>query len=260
MSQLSVGEHQMVLQLGLDYQRGDDETKQVFIRDSLVRIFEPFLLHWRLCPQEVGIMPGNRNGDVMTPAGVWQRGKKILASGFSEAAAGIIYAFEDHPVTQHIAKHTIAATSTDEFGTYTLHTVKVAPGGWTHSNQFCYMVKSGAKCSDDDLPCIDGRINTDAILKDPKNIGLAKYNAEGMIYRVFPYWVLEAYPIWLSDCFQSASNQAMQVQEGTGRNIMYINPLLLFAPAVLREIASSAPTGSDPTGTYGPDPSQSHHT
>ena len=202
MTQLSQADHQMVLQLGLDYQRGDHESKQVFIRDQLVTIFEPHLLNWRLLPQQVGIMPGNRNSDVMTPTGVWLRGKRILASGFSEAAAGILYAFEDHPVNQHIAKHTIAATSTDEFGTYTLHTVKVGPGGWTHSNQFCYMVKSGAKCSDADIPCIDGRINTDAILKDPKNVGLSKYNAEGMIYRVFPYWVEEAYPIGCRTVFR----------------------------------------------------------
>ena len=224
MTQLSPADHQRVLVLGLDYRRGDHESKQVYIRDQLVTIFAKHLLHWRLLPQQVGIMPGNRNSsDEMTPTGVWLRGKRILASGFSVAAAGTLYAFEDHPIHQHIAKHTIEATSTDEFGTYALHTVKVGPGNWTHSNQFCYMVKEGTKCSDDDIPCIDGRINSESILADPKNVGLSKYNAEGMIYRVFPYWVEEAYT-WLSDCFQSASNQEMQVQEGTGCIIMYVNP------------------------------------
>ena len=176
-------------------------------------------------------MPGNRNSDVMTSKGVWLRGKRILASGFSKAAAGTLYAFEDHPVKQHIAKHTIAATNTDEFGTFNLTTVKVGPGNWTHSNQFSNMVKERTKCSDDDIPCIDGRINSDVILKDTKNVGLSEYIAEGVIYIVFPHWVEESYP-WLSDCFQSASNQEQQVQEGTGCSIMYINPFFLFAPAV----------------------------
>ena len=98
------------------------------------------MLKWRLFPDEVGIHPGNRNSDVMTAMGVWLRGKKILASGFSKASIGTLYAFEDHPLEQHIAKHTIAVTNADEFGTFDLTTVKVGPANWTHSNQFNNMV------------------------------------------------------------------------------------------------------------------------
>ena len=256
MSKLSPVDHQKVLQLGLDFRRGDDASKQVFIRDELAAIFDKWLLKMRLFCEEVGIHPGNRDTDVITAMGVWLRGSKIIASGFSKAAIGTLYAFEDHPTRQHIAKHTIGVTNTDEFGTFDLATLKVGPANWTHSNQFVNMVKCGTKCSDPDIPCIDGRIDSDAILKDPRNVRLSDYIKEGMYYRVFPYWVEDAYD-WLPELFQSASNQEQQVQEGTGfsnvyKSIVFVCSCFFTEDGILRSdrVRSdrnlSGPTRADP--------------
>ena len=52
------------------------------------------------------------------------------------------------------------------------------------------------------------------------NGGLSEYINVGMYYRVFPYWVEQAYE-WLPDLFQTACNQEQQVQEGTGFSNVY---------------------------------------
>ena len=90
MSKLSTADHQKVLQLGLDFRKGNDESKQVYIRDQLVAIFDKWLLSMRLHPDEVGIHPGNRTSDEITSNGVWIRGRKIIASGFSFASMGTL--------------------------------------------------------------------------------------------------------------------------------------------------------------------------
>ena len=214
-SKLSPSAHQAMLQLGLDFRKGTDDSKQVFIRDEAGRHLSDFMLEMRLHPHEVGIHPGNRNKEKITARGVWIRGGKIIASGFSFEAMGKLYAFEDHPIKRHIAKHTVAVTKGDEFGTYDVMTVRVGPGNWTHSNQFSYMVECRSKCSDPNIPCIEGHIDSDKILQDPMNIRLSEYINEGMIWNVSPSWVGEAYE-WMPKLFQSAGNQEQQVQEGSG--------------------------------------------
>ena len=214
-SKLSPSVHQAMLQLGLDFRKGTDDSKQVFIRDEAARHLLKFMLEMRLHPREVGIHPGNRDEEVITPRGVWLRGGKIIASGFSFEAMGKLYAFEDHPINRHIAKHTVAVTMSDEFGDFDLMEVRVGPGNWTHSNQFAFQVERRTKCSDPNIPCIDGHIDSDKILSDPRNIRLSQYINEGMVWLVFPHWVEDVYP-WMPKLFQSAGNQEMQVQEGTG--------------------------------------------
>jgi hypothetical protein len=227
MLRLSPKDHQAVLALGLDFEKGNDQSKQVFIRDQLDMIFGPFLLKMRLHPHEVGIHPFNRDRESMTASGVWIRGSRVIASGFSFAAMGKLWAFEDHPVTKHISKHTVEATTSVEFGNFEEVTVKVGPANWTHCNQFVAMVVDRASCSHPDIPCIDGRIDSDSILRDPKNIRLSQYVDEGMIYHVFPSWVEEQYA-WMPNVFQSACNQEQQVQEGTGFGHVYIVPSCCF--------------------------------
>ena len=204
-----------MLHLGLDFRKGTDDSKQVFIRDEAARHLFDFMLKMRLHPHEVGIHPGNRNKEGITPRGVWIRGGRIIASGFSHKAMGTLYAFEDHPTKRHIAKYTVEATKSDEFGNYDLMAVKVGPANCTHTNQFAHQVDCRAKCSNPKIPTIDGRIDRDKILSDPKNIRLRQYIEKGVIWYVFPHWVEEMYD-WMPRLFQSASNQEMQVQECTG--------------------------------------------
>ena len=119
MMRLSAAEHQTVLAMGLDYQKGDEGTKQVYIRDQLDSIFTRFFIKMRLLSHEVGIHPGNRDDDVITPIGCWTRGARVVASGFSHTAIGKLWAFEDHPVKKHIAKHTVEATKVPSSATLT---------------------------------------------------------------------------------------------------------------------------------------------
>ena len=74
----------------------------------------------------------------MTANGVWIRGARVVASGFSFSAIGAPYAFEDHPTKQHIAKDSVDNTKGAEFGTFDVQSVKVGPANWTHCNQFVY--------------------------------------------------------------------------------------------------------------------------
>ena len=215
LSKLAPAQHQQMLKLGIDFRKGTDESKQVFIRDEAARHLAKFMLKMRLQPLSVGIHPGDRDKEGMTPRGVWLRGGKIIASGFSFEAMGKLYAFEDHPINRHIAKHTVAVTMSDEFGDFDLMEVRVGPGNWTHSAMFCRMVECRSKCSDANIPCIEGRIDSDKILNDPMNIRLSEYINDGMVWLVFPYWVEELYE-WMPELFQSASNQEQQVQEGSG--------------------------------------------
>ena len=216
LSKLAPSAHQQMLKLGIDFRKGTDESKQVFIRDEAASILAKFMLKMRLHSSNVGIHPANRDTETITPRGVWIRGAKIVASGFSFAAMGKLYAFEDHPVKRHIAKHTVSITKSDEWGDFDIMEVRAGPGNWTHSAQFCRMVECRSKCSaDSGLPCIDGRIDSDKILNGPMNIRLSEYLRDGMHWLVFPHWVEEVYE-WMPELFQSASNQEQQVQEGSG--------------------------------------------
>ena len=206
-------------QLGLEYRMGTELTKQVFIRDEAAEHLSDCIIPMRLHPGEVGIHPGNRDTEKIVSSGVYVRGDKIIASGFSHAAMGKLYAFEDHPTKRHIAKYTVECTRSDELGSYDLSSVKVGPGNCTHTNQFAQAVDCRAKCSHPRIPCIDGRIDREKILQDPRNIRLKQYIEKGVIWYVFPHWVEELYP-WMPKLFQSASNQEQQVQEGTGSSIV----------------------------------------
>ena len=106
-------------------------------------------------------------------------------------------------------------TKSDEFADYDENEWIVGPTNWTHSNQFVLMVAKRAKCSDPNVPTIDGHIDSDKILNDPTNSRLSEYLNEGVTATVFPYWVEETYE-WMPELFQSASNQEQQVQEGSG--------------------------------------------
>ena len=109
-----------MLKLGIDFRKGTDESKQVFIRDEAASILAKFMLRMRLHSSNVGIHPANRDTETIAPRAVWIRGAKIVASGFSFAAMGKLYAFEDHPVKRHIAKHTVSITKSDEWGNFDL--------------------------------------------------------------------------------------------------------------------------------------------
>ena len=215
-TRLSSADHRHVQKLCSEFQVADEKTKQVYIRDQLDEVFSPFYVKWRLTPKEVGIHPGNRDGDRMTPSGVWVRGERIINSGFSVIAIGRRWAFEDNPKTKHIEQHTLEVTSGDNrFATFVKGEVKVGPANWTHSNQFVCMVVDETVCDYRGLPCTDGRIDSGHIRKDPRNKRLDDYIKNGMIFDVFPSWVEEAYPT-IPIIFQSACNQEQQVQEGEG--------------------------------------------
>ena len=213
MSSLSQKDHNRVNELGLIYARGDNNTKIVWLRDSLAIIFKVVLICMRLLPHEVGIHPANRTTEGITAIGIWRRGRKVIAGGFSHTAIGKLWAFEDHPIKRHIVKHTVAKTVGDEFGNLDIGDVKVGQANWTHCNQFVNQVVCRAVCSDPETPCVDGRINSEAIFKDPANVLLHEYAKQGMNYTVFPSWVEEEFP-WMPDLFQVAANQEMQVQDG----------------------------------------------
>ena len=95
--QLPAEDHQKVRQLILEFEKADDDTKQVFIRDALNEIFAKHIMDWRCLPKQLGIHPENRDHDLMSPAGAWLRGRRIVNSGFSPLARGTVWAFEDHP-------------------------------------------------------------------------------------------------------------------------------------------------------------------
>ena len=204
-----------VMMLGLDFEKADDKSMFVYIRDELVKEFTPHMLDMRLHPGEVGINPSNRTSGDITATGVRLRGKRVLASGFSYQAIGTPYAFEDHPKKRHIAQHTVLMTERPEFAKYDPDKIKVGSANWTHCNQFCGMVEQGTVCSDPGIPTIDGRIDTHKILSAPGNIRMSEYINRGMNWKVFPYWVAEKYP-FMPALFATAGNQEQQVGQGEG--------------------------------------------
>ena len=100
---VSGSEHAKVMKLGMDFQAGNERSTNTFIPDELVLIFNPHLINMRLEAHEVGVHPVNRNDDEITHLGVWDRGVKVIKSGFSFTAIGMPYVFEDNPKTSHIA-------------------------------------------------------------------------------------------------------------------------------------------------------------
>ena len=88
MSSLSQKDHNRVNELGLIYARGDESTKIVWVRDSLAILFKAELISMRLLPHEVGIHPANRTTEGITAIGIWRRGRKVIAGGFSHTAIG----------------------------------------------------------------------------------------------------------------------------------------------------------------------------
>ena len=150
MPSLKAEEHAAVQRLCLEYLSGDEHSaKHVSIRDDLADIFAPYILNWRLHPDQVGIHPQNRDGtEEMTADACVLRGKKIVASGFSFAAIGDLWSFEENPVTQAITKHTHSVLASDKGFAPPCEVIKVGPGNWTHSNQFVRMVQHCATCSD----------------------------------------------------------------------------------------------------------------
>ena len=211
---LGEADHEKVKRLGLEFQKANDEAKNVFIRDELDTIFAPHQMKWRLHPWELGIHPVNRDWTPMTAPGCTLRGGKILQSGFSYQAMGKLWGFEDHPQTKFIEKNTIKITSSDErWHKVTPGDIRAAPTNWTHSNCFVNMVIQGVKCDDPSIPCKDGHIDTTKIETDPKNFRLFEYAKKGMVWNIFPYWVEAQYP-WIPLVYQAACNQEQQVQEG----------------------------------------------
>jgi hypothetical protein len=217
MQRLPQIDHEKMLQIGIDFRKRSDDTKQVFLRDEALRCLSKVVRKMNLRAHQIGIHPGNRDTEKMTSRGVWLRGGKIIQSGFSFEAMGKLYAFEDHPTHRHIAKHTMSVTQSDEFADYDENEWIVGPTNWSHSNQFARMVGSRTKCFDPNVPCIDGHIDSDKILNDPMNIRLSEYLNDGVVALVFPFWVEVTYE-WMPELFQSASNQEQQVQEGSGFN------------------------------------------
>ena len=66
--------HHRVMMLGLDFEKADDKSMFVYIREELVIEFAEHLLDMRLHPREVGIIPSNRTTGDITATGVWVRG------------------------------------------------------------------------------------------------------------------------------------------------------------------------------------------
>ena len=169
-TRLTDEQHAQVRSLTLEYSKGDEKTKQVYIRDQLDELLRPYVMRWRLMPKEIGIHPANRDGAAMTAFAAQLRGARILESGFSAQAIGKVWCVEDHPRSRHIEKHTLNVTSSDSaFGSYEAGTVRVGPLNWTHSNQFVAMVMDRAPCDYAALPLRDGKLDSDTILQDPKN-------------------------------------------------------------------------------------------
>jgi hypothetical protein len=215
MSMLNPQEHAELRDLCLQYDKGNDDTKIVFIRDECHRLFGPYYMKWRLTPDEVGILPGNRDGDMMVPSGAWLRGGKILNSGFSSLAIGHLFAFEDHPKKHHIQANTEKNTKGDHRFPQDSSKVRVGPANWTHSNMFTRMVQH--ECVIDDpgfaVPIKEGHIDRDSIAKDAKNAKMFEVIRDGHEYLVLPWWVEESYP-QVPRIYQAAANQEQQIQEG----------------------------------------------
>ena len=66
MAALSADNHNRVQQLCLQYEKANDDTKNVFIRDELDNILAPIMMQWRCLPHEVGIHPCNRDRALMS--------------------------------------------------------------------------------------------------------------------------------------------------------------------------------------------------
>ena len=216
---LGAAEHRVVQELVQQYEVGDDGTKIVAIRDLLADVFQPHILVWRLLPDQVGIHPTNRDFIKLTAGGCQLRGKRILASGFSYAAIGDLWASEDNPSTRAIELHTRDILMSNEEFAPPVGMVKVGPLNWTHSNQFCRMVDQKRPCSTPGLPVDrDSRLDKAAIQSDTKQSKLFAYLSQGMEFKVLPYWVEEQYPAVVK-IFSVAANQEQQVQEGSGLNL-----------------------------------------
>ena len=211
---LPVDQHRQVQALIQDFERGDENTKIVAIRDDLAMFFKDDVLKWRLLADEIGIHPCNRETLALTANGCQFRGKKVMASGFSFAAIGNLWASEENPKTNHIGKHTTSILMSNEEFAPPTGMVKAGPLNWTHTNQFCRMVDHRRPCSLPGLPVDrDNRLDKSAIQSDPKQAKLFKYLSEGMVVNVLPYWVEEQYPAVVK-IFSVAANQEQQLQEG----------------------------------------------
>ena len=223
-SSLLPHEHDRVKRLCLQFEVGGDDAKNVSIRDDIADIFKSYIMKWRLMPDEIGIHYDNRDStELMHPSAAQLRGKRILASGFSFYAIGTLWAMEDNPETQAIARHTEKVLSSNpEFAPASVP-VKVGPLNWTHSNQFVRMVDHARPCADSELPTKGGCLDRAAIQGDPKNAKMFAYMAEGMVCDVFPYWVESQYPAVVK-IFQSACNQEQQVQEGRLAQLFITTP------------------------------------
>ena len=216
---LNAEQHRMVQDLVKQYELGNDDTKIVAIRDDLAEVLEPHVLTWRLLPDQVGIHPINRENLKLTANGCQLRGKRILASGFSYAAAGTLWASEENPTTNHITYHTDNTLKSNEEFAPLVGMIKVGPLNWTHSNQFCRMIDHRRPCSLPGLPVDrDNRIDRAVIESDPKQAKLFKYLREGTEFNVLPYWIEEQYPTVVK-IFSVAANQQQQVQEGRGSKL-----------------------------------------
>jgi hypothetical protein len=207
--------HEEVLKLCLQFKIANDDSHNVAIRDRLNVIFkahdkvQPVILK----PNQVGILPTNRDGDGITPVGARLRGKRMLQSGVSKNSIGIPWAFEDNPQTRYIEKYTMELTAlSKEYAQVKPGEIRVGPANWTHCNHFLNMVMQEVPCDDPQLPCEKGRLSKTDCRKDAM---LADIIDDGLQWQVFPWDVAESYPL-VPQIFQSACNTEQQVQEGEG--------------------------------------------
>jgi len=196
-----------------EYIKGSAVTARIVSsKDRIVELLEKHGKIYNLQAQSkfVGIHPSNRDNEGISWKRVETRGAKINALGFSwESCKNDCIAFEDDPVTQAIADHTLQVTSmSNRFAKYDKSDIKYGSVGAGHLNHLLISACQGVECDDPNIS-ENGKYSKPKLIES----GFQEALDKGLRWKIIRFDVEKRFPK-LPVLIQAALNAVGQIQDG----------------------------------------------
>lgn len=191
-----------------------DSGKVVPIKEQMLQVFvaEGACKRRKLHSKQVAVHPANRDGQMITASGVYDRGVRLNNVGFSlSVLEKETFAIEENPVSKHIAKTCTEFFKKDaRFAEYKAAEIIAGSLGASHTNHFIATVFDKRPCDRPEIADEQGKVNSTMLCS---NADFKAAVDNGIEWWVIRWEIEESYPE-VATIFQSALNAVQHVGEG----------------------------------------------
>ena len=165
----------------------------------------------QLTPMQVAVHPKNRDGQMITASGVYDRAVRLMGVGFDlKIFEEEAFCVEDHPLSKEIAKGAKKHFQTDNrFAVYSDTEIVAGSVGASHTNHLLAATIQGRPCDNESIS-IDGKLDVAAW---SKHTDFQKACSSGCLWWCIKWQVEETWPD-IPEIFQSALNAKQHVGSG----------------------------------------------